>query len=565
MPNKIKFNDKSEKKIYEIIGRDLYEQLTKSEIRKLKSEIGKSVDPEESKILRDIMKRCPHLTDAIQSIVKKKRKSDNISESPRKRRKVIHYTYDESDKSEETDEDYEDETSEDPDELINDVNDLHDDYIDEGHVAKLNMNTEQKNKYNRKLKNVRDVYEKNIVKMHDIIMGDFDDNDNVWFYRNIKMLEKMDIGMNKFELEDNIRKKYEYLTSLKKNGLYENYRRDRNIIKDIIESKHSDQVKQIMLNKMSDTLTNSNEEYQKALDWLHVVLNLPTETKKTNNNLSNILNRLHKNLKNHLYGMENVTLHLLKTVCAIMTDSENNGSIMALVGPPGVGKTTICNLIAESIGFGYGHISCGSINDRATIMGHNSTYIGSKPGLFTQILTNTGQTNNVIVLDEMDKMPDKKFLPIFLQVLDKSQNDKFRDEFCPEINIDLSKNMYILSANTLDNFDEALKNRLKIINIDGYNVEDKIEICISHIIPKIMKRTGVKLKINKDLIKRCILKISPTISGVRDLERFFGDIYEYILLIKTVNIDEIRTGYGNLKNIKIIDANLIKSLTGTEI
>ena len=403
--------------------------------------------------------------------------------------------------------------------------------------------------------------------MNDVIESKFNKNDTLWFYRNIERYLQLE-GKDRYDLEDNIRRRYNLLCNLQSNKMYDSFIRDveHDVSKEILSSNHSQVVKKILLNRMLNAVEESSEEYQKAMTWMNTILSLPTETKCINNDINITLTNLYNHLNKHLYGMDNVIQQILQAVCVILTDPENKGYVLTLVGPPGVGKTTISALISEAIGMGFGQVSCGSINDRATIIGHSSTYIGSKPGMITQIQINSGQLDNVILLDEMDKLPDTKMTPILLQILDKTQNSRFKDEYCPEVPVDLSKVMFVISVNDISNFDGALRDRLKIINIDGYDIKTKIHICYNHIIPKVMKRTGINIKINKTVIKKCITKISPNISGVRELERFFSDIYEKLLLIKSFkNGYDIKKLYNitydfDITNMKFLNIELIDKL-----
>jgi ATP-dependent Lon protease len=565
-------------KICDKITKKEGDKLTKSELRRLKIELNKNIDLDNSKVLNDINKRCPELSDTIRNIIntenktntiKRKLKNNNFKPINKRRRKNIEESNNSLTDSltnsltNSLDDDYSlgDET--DYDDLYEEVNDLHNDIIDDNFNS---LNKTDKNNFNKKIFDIRNRYLNEKVSLCKVISENFNDNDLLWFYKNINKLEDLE-GKEKHDLEEKIQNKYTFLKKLKDNDMYNSIKNiNDNIIDDILKSHHNEKVKNLLLNRVINITDESIEEYQKMINWVKTILSIPTKPKNITTDMNKILNNLYKNLTTNIYGMNHIIKEILKSVSSIMTDPENNGNVIALVGPPGVGKTTISNLIASSIGMGFGHISCGSINDRATIMGHSSTYIGGKPGLITEILRQSGQTNNVIVLDEMDKLPDDKMIPIFLHILDKSQNNKFKDEYCSEIDIDLSKNMYIVSVNSLDKFDKALKNRLKVIRIDGYDLIDKIEICKNYIIPKVMKRTKINATINVKLIKKCIERISPQKSGVRELERFFGDIYEQLLLIKNIKNNSIVKKFYNKKvqnidDLNIINKELIENLT----
>ncbi|VBB18433.1 ATP-dependent Lon protease [Yasminevirus sp. GU-2018] len=449
-------------------------------------------------------------------------------------------------------------------ELEEELNDLLDDTIEntEG------LSEEQLLVLNQKMRALRERSSGMKVTVDMIVKANFNKEDEVWFYRNIRERLPMLEGNERFQLEDKIERRYQFLTSLQASNMYTNFFKggERNIMEEILASKQPDSVKSVLLNRLCSVTYESLEEYQKALGWMDVVLSIPTEVKSAKNDISKSLSTLYHKLKANMHGMDSTIREILQAVCSILTDPDSKGSILTLVGPPGVGKTTISSMISESIGMGFGQVSCGSINDQATITGHGSTYIGSKPGVFTQYLITNKQLDNVILLDEMDKLHDSKIVPILLHVLDKSQNSRFRDAFCPEINIDLSKNLYVVAVNSVDNLDDALKDRLKIVHVNGYDVETKTQICIKHIIPALNKRTGIELHIDEDTVRRCVKKVSPNVSGVRDLERLFGDIYEKLLLITRMggNLFNLPNSV-KIESLKKIDAKLIKQLIGIDI
>ena len=608
-----------------ILGSNALSVMTPAEERRLKADLKKGVDITKSEILKNIITRCPELgansnliaklpsvTNQSNQVNNKTKRSFDNSENNsypfRKRAKtnnsktdivptkpdtiIIDLGSQDTDETLDTDEDqYEDDgfivfddnnndsdifdgfdgsyDSEQSDtfypdkmDIEEELNDLYDDVINTGNVSK-----EEAKHIQSSLVNIRSEYLQGKVDIAMIIKANFNKEDAVWFYKNIKRLSCL-ASIDRFKLEDTIEKKYKFLVSLQAVNMYTSFTRgdDRDIIRTITTSKHSDSVKSILINRMCNLSNESIDEYQKALNWMDTVLSIPTETKSSRGEINKSIKTLHDNLTKNLHGMDTTVKEILQAVCSILSDPNNKGNILALVGPPGVGKTTISSMISESIGMGFGQISCGSINDQATITGHGSTYIGSTPGVFTQYLINNGQLDNVILLDEMDKIYNPKIIPVFLHILDKSQNSKFRDAFCPEIAIDLSKNFYIVAVNSVDGLDKALKDRLKIVNVSGYDVDEKTQICIKHLIPKLNLKTGITLSISVDIIRKCILKISSEVSGVREIERFFGDIYEKLLLIKTMG----PTYFGlpksfNVSKLKTIDIKLISQLCGVTI
>lgn len=228
------------------------------------------------------------------------------------------------------------------------------------------------------------------------------------------------------------------------------------------------------------------------------------------------------------FGLEKVKERILETLAVRQMAPSMPPQIICLVGPPGVGKTSISYSIARSLNRKMTRISLGGVHDEADIRGHRKTYVGSMPGRIISALTQAGSMNPLILLDEIDKMgSDYRGDPsaALLEVLDAEQNHTYRDHYL-EIPVDLSDVMFITTANTLDTVPRPLLDRMEIIELDSYTDEEKLMICKNHLIPKQLGKHGLKksrLRITDDAIRE-IIRCYTRESGVRTLERRIGEI-----------------------------------------
>lgn len=258
------------------------------------------------------------------------------------------------------------------------------------------------------------------------------------------------------------------------------------------------------------------------IDW---VMNLPWwQESKDNDDLqlaSDILNEDH-------FGLEKVKERILEYLAVKQMTNSLKAPILCLVGPPGVGKTSLAKSVAKSLGREFVKISLGGVKDESEIRGHRRTYLGSLPGRFIQGMKKAGTVNPVFLIDEIDKMAsDYKGDPAsaMLEVLDPEQNTVFSDHYLEEA-YDLSKVLFIATANYIENIPHALKDRLEIITLTSYTELEKIKIAENHLIPKQKKENGLKenqLKIDEELISY-LIRYYTRESGVRQLERVFATI-----------------------------------------
>lgn len=285
-------------------------------------------------------------------------------------------------------------------------------------------------------------------------------------------------------------------------------------------------------NKELDKLMRVNPasaEYPVAMNYVEFMLDLPwNEFTEDNFDLQNAKRVLEKD---H-FGLTKVKTRILEYLAVLKLKQDMKGPILCLYGPPGVGKTSLGRSIAKALNRKYVRMSLGGVHDEAEIRGHRKTYVGAMPGKILQNIKKTQTSNPVFILDEIDKVrSDFRGDPssALLEVLDPEQNSTFGDNFL-EVEYDLSKILFIATANSLDTIHPALRDRMEIIEITGYTQEEKIEIAVRHLVPKQLKEHGLK---NSDVkfSKKAIAKIIDSYtreSGVRSLERKIGTVVRNI-------------------------------------
>ena len=260
-------------------------------------------------------------------------------------------------------------------------------------------------------------------------------------------------------------------------------------------------------------------------NYLDTVLELPWN-KKTKERVDVVAAR--KVLEHDHFGLEKVKERILETIAVRQMAPEMPPQILCLVGPPGVGKTSISYSIARSLNRKMARISLGGVHDEADIRGHRKTYVGAMPGRIMTAMSQAGSCNPVLLLDEIDKMgSDYRGDPsaALLEVLDAEQNHAYRDHYL-EIPFDLSDVLFITTANTLDTVPRPLLDRMEVIELGSYTDEEKLMIAKNHLIPKQLKKHGLKkqqLRVTDDAIRE-IISCYTRESGVRNLERAFGEI-----------------------------------------
>ncbi len=269
-------------------------------------------------------------------------------------------------------------------------------------------------------------------------------------------------------------------------------------------------------------------EYGVQRSYLELMLELPwgeySKDKFDLKNAQKVLDRDH-------FGLEKVKERIIEHLAVLKLKGDMKSPIICLYGPPGVGKTSLGKSVAESLGRKYVRMSLGGLRDEAEIRGHRKTYIGAMPGRLIQNLKKAGTANPVFVLDEIDKLSNSNQgdpSSAMLEVLDPEQNTEFYDNYL-EVGFDLSKVLFIATANNLGEIPWALRDRMEIINVSGYTIEEKIEIAKRHLLPKQLKEHGLSsdhLKLGKKQIEKIVEGYTRE-SGVRGLEKKVAKVVRY--------------------------------------
>jgi len=299
------------------------------------------------------------------------------------------------------------------------------------------------------------------------------------------------------------------------------------------KSTHNKIANEIKRLNYTSEISPENAMIRNYLDW---ILNLPwNKSNFENNNLEDIKEKLDKN---H-YGLEEVKDRILEYVALKNNNGDIKSPIICLVGPPGIGKTSIAKSIANALNRKFYKISVGGLNDSSELIGHRRTYMGSMPGKIIQGLRKCESKNPVFLIDEIDKITiNGKDDPtgVLLDILDREQNSEFIDNYIEEP-FDLSKVFFILTANNITNIPPALKDRLEIIELSSYTDEEKIDITNRYLIPKILEENKIETKIItlSDEMLSFLIEAYTNEAGVRELYRALEKVIRKLVVLGRIN------------------------------
>ena len=297
-----------------------------------------------------------------------------------------------------------------------------------------------------------------------------------------------------------------------------------------LKKKWSKEVEELFYKELGklERMNPAVAEYSVQLNYLQLILDLPWQN-YTKDNFD--LVHAKKKLDSDHFGLDEVKDRILEHLAVLKLKGDLKSPILCLYGPPGVGKTSLGKSVAASLKRKFGRISLGGLHDEAEIRGHRRTYIGAMPGRIIQTIRRCGSSNPVIILDEIDKVGSSNHgdpASALLEVLDPEQNTTFHDNYL-DTEYDLSKVMFIATANNIATISPALRDRMEMINIHGYILEDKIQIAKRHLIPKQLEAHGVsakQFKLSPKMIEKIISEYTRE-SGVRTLDKLIAKLIRH--------------------------------------
>ena len=360
--------------------------------------------------------------------------------------------------------------------------------------------------------------------------------------RALQTLRFMNVELQKLELKNDIQSKVRFDLDQQQREyfLHQQMKTIQEELGGVSQEEEMDEMSQKAKTKKWDEKTQKHFEKELAKlrkmnpqapdfgiqrNYLELFLDLPwNEYSKDNFDLK----RAQKILDRDHFGLEDVKKRMIEHLAVLKLRNDMKSPIICLTGPPGVGKTSIGRSVAEALGRKYVRISLGGLRDEAEIRGHRKTYIGAMPGRIIQSLKKAGTSNPVFVLDEIDKLSNSHHgdpSSALLEVLDPEQNNSFYDNFL-EMGYDLSKVMFIATSNNMATIQPALRDRMEIIKMSGYTIEEKVEIARQHLFPRQLKEHGLTSKdltIGKKQLEKIVEGYTRE-SGVRNLENKIAQV-----------------------------------------
>lgn len=331
--------------------------------------------------------------------------------------------------------------------------------------------------------------------------------------------------------------------------------------------------KSYLLDKYENVVTSSGSDYSKGQSWMKTVCSIPFgKTKPMKIKASDKPEKINKFLQNvkqklddKIYGLDKVKQEIVEFVARKISNPNGKGHVLALYGNKGLGKTKIIKCLAEALDIPFYQINFGGLNDASILLGHSETYVSAKHGKIVDGLISCGVMNPIMYLDEIDKISEhraKEINGVLTHLLDEEQNNKFHDNYLSNVNIDLSKVLFVIAFNDITKVDDIVSDRMKVIYIDPPTLEDKITIAQEKLIPEIINSINFpktyEFVMSKELLEYIITQKTVKEDGVRQLKRSLEKIFNK-LNYETL-IDTLSNGVHREKNTITIEKFFIDSV-----
>jgi ATP-dependent Lon protease len=336
-----------------------------------------------------------------------------------------------------------------------------------------------------------------------------------------------------------------------------------NLVDNVLESKLPIELKARLVAKLEDPFIDRSDK-SKMNTWVSQVLKLPIGIYRDLNvrNMNNFLLEARKKLDNIVYGMENTKEEIMDFLVNYISSPDKTGTVLALQGPKGVGKTRLCRALSEILTLPLFQISMGGLTDSSILLGHDSTYIGSKCGKIGSILQQAKCMNFILYIDEMDKTgaegKSKDIQGVLTHLLDETQNKEFQDLYFDGIPLDLSRVLFITSFNDPELIDPIVLNRMKVLNIKKLNIEEKINITKNYILPEINHNLFV---FDDDILRYIVVHKTAQEEGMRNIKKNMETIVNRLNTIKILsNCENKKDISRNFSYLQLLDTNEVLNI-----
>lgn len=330
--------------------------------------------------------------------------------------------------------------------------------------------------------------------------------------------------------------------------------------------------KAFVVDKYENIRKASGSEYTKGIAWMNTVSSIPfgrykptrVTHKDTTNKIKEFFGEVKEKLDKNILGLEDIKQEIMEYVARKITNPHSKGHVLALCGPPGLGKTKIIKSLSEAMSLPFFQINCGGLNDATLLTGHSETYVGAKPGKIVEILQSSNYMNPIIYLDEIDKVSENRANEIngvLTHLLDEEQNAKFQDNYLSNVPLNLSRVFFVLAFNDISKVDRVVLDRLKVIHIEKPSVQAKVDICTEKVVPEIMENIGFRetVLMDRELVEYIITRKCEPENGVRHLKKTIEKI------LSRLNYDIITGNRENLCLEKSDDEQPIHVVTTTYV